>query len=139
MVKIDKSKHLHISREIIDEVNKGFAFKKKSELSPAQGFHDLHDAVLEAFSSVSLGIEERNCANDLINCLQSLYETLAEQESIAPNSKGYFIEAEDLQNLVNNMGALGEAIRIHQTSMDHEVATALLWSKSALKKIVKAN
>ncbi len=139
MVNFGNSKHLHVSREVIGEVHKGFSFKRKSEVSPAQGFHDLHDAVLEAFSSVALGVEERASVNDLINCLQNLYETLAEQESQSPDSKGYFIEAEDLKSLVNNMGALGEAIRIHQTSMDHEVATALLWSKSALKKIVKAN
>ena len=132
-------KQLHLSKDLIDEMHKGFAFKRKIKLSASQGFQDLHDAVVEAFSCVDLQKDERDSVNDLINCLHNLYETLAEQESQAPDAKGYFIEREDLQDLVTNLGALGEAIRIHQKELDHDVATALLWSKSALKKIVKAN
>ncbi len=139
MVKIENSKHLRVSREIIGEVHKGFSFKKKVQVSPSQGFHDLHDAVVEAFSCVDLKVEGRESVNELINCLQNLYETLAEQESLAPESSGYFIEAEDLKHLINNMDAIGEAIRIHQTGMDQDTATAMLWAKTALKKIVKAN
>ena len=132
------TKHLHVSRDVIGEVHKRFSFKRKVQVTPAQGFQDLHDAVMEAFSTVDLEPEARDNVNDLINCLQNLHETLAEQESQTPEASGYFIESEDLKDLVNNMGALGEAIRIHQTEMDQEVATALLWSKSALKKIVNA-
>ena len=137
MGQISKSQQLQVSRDVFSEMHKGFSFVKKAPVSPAQGFRELHDAVRSAFAHVDLQTGARNEAHDLINCLHNLYEQLAEQESINPKSQGYFIEREDLQHLVENMAALGEAIRIHQTDLKHhETATALLWSKSALKKIV---
>ncbi len=132
-----KTKQVVIPRGLFGEFHKGFSFVKKRDVSPAQGFHELHDAVCEAFSSIDCEEEERENINDLINALHNLYETLAEQESVAPQSDGYFIERDDLQHIITNMAALGEAIRIHQTGLaHHDVAKALLWSKSALKKIV---
>lgn len=132
-----KTKQLVIPKALFGEFHKGFSFVKKRDVTPAQGFRELHDAVCEAFSSVDCQEEERDNINDLINALHSLYETLAEQESISPDSDGYFIEREDLQDIVTNMAALGEAIRIHQTGLaHHDIAKALLWSKTALKQIV---
>ena len=132
-----KTQNLVIPRELFGELHKGFKFVSKQDISPAQGFRELHDAVCEAFSTIDCGEEERESINDLINALNNLHETLAEQESIAPDSDGYFIERDDLKNLIGNMAALGEAIRIHQTGLaHHDVAKALLWSKTALKKIV---
>ncbi|MGB0718917.1 MAG: hypothetical protein ACPGRX_00490 [Bdellovibrionales bacterium] len=131
-----KTSQLMISREIFGEVHKGFKFLRHEEVTPASGFHDLHDAVCEAFAHVDLPEDDRESVNDLINSLQNLYETLAEQESVAPEADGFFIEREDLLNMVKNIGALGEAIRIHQTGLaHHDVAKALLWCKTALKKI----
>lgn len=131
-----KSEHLVIPRELFDEFHKGFSFLSCESISPAQGFKELHDAVCEAFSSVDCGEEERENINNFINALHNLYETLAEQEKISADSDGYFIEREDLKETVQNMAALGEAIRIHQIQLaHHDIAKALLWSKTALKKI----
>ena len=110
---------------------------KKCELSPAQGFHELHDAVCEAFTRIDLPDDERENVNELINSLQNLHETLVEQESVTPDADGYFVESEDLEHLVKNMRSIGDAIRMHQTELaHHDVANALLWSKTALKKII---
>lgn len=140
MVKIGQARHLRLSSDVIAELHKGFSFKKKIELSASQGFADLHDAVLEAFSVIDLEQAKRDEVNALINALQNITETLAEQEAVDRDASGYYIEAEDLRDLVNNIGPLGEAIRIHQTGLQHhEIATALLWSKTALQKILRAN
>lgn len=126
-----------ISQDVLNECHKGFKFVAKEEISPARGFRELHDAVCEAFSTTDLKETERESVNNLINALQNLSETLAEQDSLLPGGEGYFVECDDLQNLVQNIGALGEAIRIHQTSLaHHDVAKAILWSKTALKKLV---
>lgn len=126
-----------MSHDVISECYKGFKFVRKEEISPAQGFRELHDAVCEAFSTTDLPNEQRDSVNDLINALQNLSETLGEQESLLPNGEGYFVECDDLRNLVQNMAALGEAIRIHQTALaHHDVAKAILWSKTALKSLV---
>ncbi|MFK7839906.1 MAG: hypothetical protein AB8B83_06190 [Bdellovibrionales bacterium] len=110
---------------------------KKQELSPAQGFKELHDAVCEAFARIDWPNEERENANDLINSLQSLYETLYEQEKVMPDADGYFVEGEDIESLVHNMRGIGDAIRMHQTELaHHDVAKAILWSKTALRRII---
>ena len=132
-----KSQQIMLPRELFKEFHKGFSFVKKCELSPAQGFKELHDAVCEAFTRIDLPNDERQDVNDFINSLQNLYETLAEQENVAPDADGYFVESEDLEHIVKNMRSLGDAIRMHQTELaHHDVAKALLWSKTALKKII---
>ena len=132
-----KSQQIMLPRELFKEFHKGFSFVKKCELSPAQGFRELHDAVCEAFTRIDLPNDERQDVNDFINSLQNLYETLAEQEGVAPDADGYFVESEDLEHIVKNMRSLGDAIRMHQTELaHHDVAKALLWSKTALKKII---
>ncbi len=132
-----KSKQIILPRELFKEFHKGFSFVKKRELSPAQGFRELHDAVWEAFTRIDLPESDRQNINDLINSLESLAEGLEEQENIMPDADGYFVEREDLKNVVKNMRGLGDAIRMHQTELaHHDVATALLWSKTALKKIM---
>lgn len=109
---------------------------KNHELSPAEGFLELHDAVCEAFTRIDLPNDERENVNDFINSLQNLHETLAEQEAHTPEADGYFVENTDLQHVIENMRALGDAIRMHQTELaHHDVAKALLWSKTALKKV----
>jgi len=132
-----KSQQIMLPRGLFKEFHKGFSFVKKRELSPAQGFMELHDAVCEAFTRIDLPDEQRQDINDLINSLQNLHEGLAEQEFIMPDADGYFVEGEDLENVVKNMRGLGDAIRMHQTELaHHDVAKALLWSKTALKKII---
>lgn len=132
-----KSQQIMLPRGLFKEFHKGFSFVKKRELSPAQGFRELHDAVCEAFSRIDLPNDERQNANDLINSLESLAEGLAEQENIMPDADGYFVESEDLEHVVKNMRGLGDAIRMHQTELaHHDIAKALLWSKTALKKII---
>ncbi len=126
-----------LPRALFKEFHKGFSFVKKAELSPAQGFLELHDAVCEAFSRIDLPEDARGDVNNLINSLQNLHETLAEQESIDADADGYFIEREDLSHVIANMRALGDAIRMHQTELaHHDVAKAILWSKTALKKVL---
>ena len=126
-----------LPRGLFKEFHKGFSFVKKRELSPAQGFHELHDAVCEAFTRIDLPDNERKDVNNLINSLQNLHETLVEQESIMPDADGYFVEGEDIEHVVANLRSLGDAIRMHQTELaHHDVAKALLWSKTALKKII---
>ena len=132
-----KTDQIMLPRGLFREFHKGFSFVKNEELSPAQGFAELHDAGCEAFSRVDLPNEARGDVNDLINSLQNLNETLAEQEAVNGDADGYFIDREDLTYVVNNLAALGEAIRMHQTELaHHDVAKALLWSKTALKKIL---
>ena len=132
-----KSQQIMLPRGMFKEFHKGFSFVKKHELSPAEGFHELHDAVCEAFTRIDLPDEEREDVNDLINSLQNLYEGLKEQEAVMPDADGYFVESEDLEHIVTNMRGLGDAIRMHQTELHHhDVAKALLWSKTALKKII---
>ena len=126
-----------LPRELFKEFHKGFAFVKKAELSPAQGFRELHDAVCEAFARIDLPNDERDDMNDLINSLENLAEDLAEQQKVSRDADGYFVENEDLENIVKNMRGLGDAIRMHQTELHHhDVAKALLWSKTALKKLI---
>lgn len=132
-----KSQQIMLPRGLFKEFHKGFSFVKKRELSPAQGFRELHDAVCEAFARIDLPDDEREDVNDLINSLENLTETLAEQEQVMPDADGYFVESEDLELVVKNMRSLGDAIRMHQTELaHHDVAKALLWSKTALKKII---
>ncbi len=132
-----KSQQIMLPKELFKEFHKGFAFVKQDELSPAQGFRELHDAVCEAFTRIDLPDEERSDINDLINSLQNLYETLDDQERVMPEADGFFVESEDLEHIVANMRGLGDAIRMHQTELHHhDVAKALLWSKTALKKII---
>jgi hypothetical protein len=132
-----KSQQIMIPRGLFKEFHKGFSFIKKRELSPAQGFHELHDAVCEAFTRIDLSDDERENINDLINSLQNMHESLAEQEAVSSDADGYFVESEDLHHLVDNMRGLGDAIRMHQTELaHHDVAKALLWSKTALKKLI---
>lgn len=122
---------------LFKEFHKGFSFVKKCELSPAEGFLELHDAVCEAFTRVDLSDDERENVNNFINSLQNLHETLAEQESISDDADGYFVDRDDLKHVVENLRALGDAIRMHQTELaHHDVAKALLWSKTALKKVM---
>ena len=126
-----------LPHELFKEFHKGFSFVKKCELSPAEGFKELHDAICEAFTRIDLSNDERENVNDFINSLQNLYETLAEQQEITPDADGYFVEGQDLEHVVKNMRSLGDAIRMHQTELaHHDVAKALLWSKTALKKII---
>jgi len=142
MKAMPQSKHMKptqimLPRGLFREFHKGFSFVKNEELSPAQGFAELHDAVCEAFSRVDLPENARGDVNDLINSLQSLNETLAEQEAVNKDADGYFIDREDLAHVINNLAALGEAIRMHQTELaHHDIAKAILWSKTALKKII---
>ena len=132
-----KSQQIMLPRGLFKEFHKGFSFVKKRELSPAQGFHELHDAVCEAFTRIDLPDEERENVNDLINSLQNLYEGLKELESVMPDADGYLVDSEDLEHVVKNLRALGDAIRMHQTQLHHhDIASALLWSKTALKKII---
>ena len=132
-----KSQQIILPRGLFREFHKGFSFVKKQELSPAQGFRELHDAVCEAFTRIDLPNEEREDVNDFINSLENLAEDLREQEIVSPDADGYFVEGEDLGNIVKNMRSLGDAIRMHQTELHHhDVAKALLWSKTALKKII---
>lgn len=126
-----------LPRGLFKEFHKGFSFVKKCELSPAEGFRELHDAVCEAFTRIDLPNDERENVNDFINSLQNLHETLVEQESVNADADGYFVESQDLEHVVKNMRSLGDAIRMHQTELHHhDVAKALLWSKTALKKII---
>lgn len=126
-----------LPRELFKEFHKGFSFVKKCELSPAEGFRELHDAVCEAFTRIDLPKDELENVNDFINSLQNLHETLAEQQEVTPDADGYFVESQDLEHVVRNMRSLGDAIRMHQTELHHhDVAKALLWSKTALKKII---
>lgn len=126
-----------LPRELFKEFHKGFSFVKKCELSPAEGFRELHDAVCEAFTRIDLPNDERENVNDFINSLQNLHETLLEQQEVLPDADGYFVESEDLEHVVKNMRSLGDAIRMHQTELHHhDVAKALLWSKTALKKLI---
>jgi len=132
-----KSQQIMLPRGLFKEFHKGFSFVKKRELSPSQGFLELHDAVCEAFTRIDLPESERKDVNDLINSLQNLHETLAEQEAVTPDADGYFVESQDLEYVVKNIRSLGDAIRMHQTELaHHDVAKALLWSKTALKKII---
>jgi len=131
------SQQIMLPRGLFREFHKGFSFVKNQELSPAQGFAELHDAVCEAFTRIDLPNEDRENVNDLINSLHNLHETLSEQESITPDADGYFIESADLEAVIQNLKSLGDAIRMHQTELSHhDVAKALLWSKTALKKIL---
>ena len=132
-----KSQQIMLPAGLFKEFHKGFSFVKKRELSPSQGFAELHDAVCEAFTRVDLPPEERENVNNLINSLQNLHETLAEQEMAMHDADGYFVDREDLQHVVANLRALGEAIRMHQTELaHHDIAKAILWSKTALKKVI---
>lgn len=126
-----------LPRGMFKEFHKGFSFVKHHELSPAEGFRELHDAVCEAFTRIDLTDDARKDANNLINSLQNLHETLLDQEKIMPDADGYFVESQDLEHVVTNLKSLGDAIRMHQTELaHHDVAKALLWSKTALRKII---
>ncbi len=132
-----QSQQIMIPSGLFKEFHKGFAFVRQCELSPAQGFAELHDAVCEAFTRIELPGAQRSNVNNLINSLHNLHETLAEQEAVSVDADGYFIESEDLQHVIDNLRSLGDAIRMHQTELaHHDVAKALLWSKTALKKLV---
>ena len=133
-----ESQQIILPRGLFKEFHKGFSFLKDHEMSPAEGFKELHDAVCEAFTRIDVpDDEEREDVNDLINSLQNLYEELKEQENVNPDADGYFVEVDDLKHVVRNLRSLGDAIRMHQTELHHhDVAKALLWSKTALKKII---
>ena len=129
------SQQIILPNGLFKEFHKGFSFIKKQEVTPAQGFRELHDAVCEAFARIDLTDGERENVNNLINSLENMAEDLKEQQKDLPDADGYFVENTDLQHIIENIRSLGDAIRMHQTELArHDIANALLWFKTALKR-----
>lgn len=100
----------------------------------ADGVEAFHDAVCSAFAHVDLDENERPRVNDFINALQDLYETVLEQSA---DAEIYYVDVEDLKDITENFDCLRRVICIQHTELQqHDVSSALLWAKTALKGLI---
>ena len=131
----DRAEIVFVNRDDILSIVSHFSDDQQPlGLTPAYGLSAFHDAVSGAFAHTEVHEDSRERVNDFINALQDLYESVEEQDQSADV---FMVEREDLGHISANLDCLRQVICIQHVELQHhDVSSALLWAKTALRRLI---
>lgn len=121
-------------KDLMDVVQFFCETNARDRYTPAAGLNALRDSVCTAFAHIDIPQDQKESVNIFINALQDLYETVEDQDQ---NAEFFKIDSEDLRDIRANINCLRQVICIqHSDLRHHDVSSALLWAKTAIKKLI---